>query len=276
MIIVKLMGGMGNQMFQYSFGKFLSYKYNLPLKIDLSFLKNRNMGPNFVYRDYDLDLFNISEDFDIRPTKSVYLISEPKFDFSDRIIEQLEKLDGHFYINGYWQSYKYFEPIIDQIVESFELKKPIMMSGDIRIIEMLNQIKNNNSVLINIRRTDYLNTDFHGVLSNDYVMKGIDIIKNKVDNPHYFIFSDDIQWCRDNIKIENMTIVDHSYKGDRFGWYLELMKSCKHFIIPNSTFAWWSAFLNQSNDKIVIAPKKWFNDPTIITDDLIPKNWIRI
>lgn len=270
------MGGMGNQMFQYSFGKFLSEKYNLPLKIDLSFLKNRNMGSNFVYRDYDLDLFNIENDFDINPTKQRYLVSEPNFQFSQQTIDSIRDIDGHFYIDGYWQSYKYFQSIEREIKNHFKLKNPIESSGNKKMIDMMDRIKNENSVLINIRRTDYLNTDFHGVLSVEYVMKGVDYIKNKVDNPHYFIFSDDIEWCIDNIKLDNMTIVDHSYKGDRFGWYLELMKSCKHFIIPNSTFAWWAAWLNDDNSKIVLAPKKWFNDSSINTEDLIPEKWIRI
>lgn len=270
------MGGMGNQMFQYSFGRFLSSKYNLPLKIDLSFLKRRDMGLNFVYRDYDLDLFNIESDFEINPTNQVFLVSEKNFQYSQEYADIIGRLNGHFYIDGYWQSYKYFEPIENEIRNSFKLINPISESGNQKMIDMIAEIKNSNSVLVNIRRTDYLNSDFHGVLSNDFVMKGVEQIENKIDNPRYFIFSDDIEWCKHNINLDNMTIVDHSYKGDRFGWYLELMKSCKHFIIPNSTFAWWAAWLNDDDSKIVVSPKKWFNDTTINTNDLIPPTWIRI
>ena len=141
---------------------------------------------------------------------------------------------------------------------------------------MYNKINSSNSVLINVRRTDFLNGDFHGVMGMDYINNAVSFIESKVDNPHYFIFSDDIEWCRDNIKLDNMAIVDHSYKGDRFGYYLQLMKSCKNFIIPNSTFAWWAAWLNENENKIVIAPKKWLNNESVNTKDLIPSNWIRI
>jgi hypothetical protein len=120
-----------------------------------------------------------------------------------------------------------------------------------------------------------IHTDFHGVMGNDYIMRAVDIIESKIENPTYFIFSDDVEWCKENIHLKNMKIVDHSYAGEKFNYYLQLMISCKHFIIPNSSFAWWSAWLNTNSDKIVIAPKNWFN-VDIDTSDLIPDNWIRI
>jgi hypothetical protein len=111
----------------------------------------------------------------------------------------------------------------------------------------------------------------------DYLEKAKKIIESKISDPHYFVFSDDIFWCEKNIKFPNMFLVDHSYKGRKFEYYLQLMSQCKHFIIPNSTFAWWGAWLNNDNNKLVIAPSKWFTNCDINTKDLIPfKNWIRI
>jgi hypothetical protein len=130
--------------------------------------------------------------------------------------------------------------------------------------------------MINVRRADYLNTDFHGVYGIDYIKSAVKIIESKIENPKYFIFSDDIEWCVENVNLPNMTIVNHFYKGSKFSHYLQLMMNCKHFIIPNSSFAWWSAWLSKSSDKIVIAPKRWFNRDDINTNDLIPENWIRI
>lgn len=272
MIIVTLMGGMGNQMFQYAFARALSLRNEVPFKIDLSFLKRRDMGPNFVYRNYDLDLFNVVEDFNIigRDVDNLLKMGEPHFHYSTTLPYMFDFKKHNVHINGYWQSPRYFYDFDKQIREDFKFKNPIKDS------EILTSIRNTNSVMINVRRADYLTTNYHGVMDMTYINSAVDLIKSKVDNPHFFIFSDDIEWCKENIKLDNMTIVDHSYKGDRFGDYLQLMISCNHFIIPNSTFAWWAAWLNENPEKIVIAPKKWFTDSKINTDDLIPQNWIRI
>lgn len=273
MIIVQLCGGMGNQMFQYAMGRNISIKYDVPLKLDLSFLKNRNMGPNFVYRDYDLDLFNIKEDFQINTTNFIR-IGEQHFHYNSNVENILKDRSKDFLLCGYWQSPKYFIDNESVIRNDFSFKNPIDVSG--RVFDMLSDIVSSNSIMLNVRRTDYLNTNFHGVMGMDYINRCVSHIENFVNDPKYFVFSDDVDWCRNNIKLSNMTIVDHSYKGDRFGSYLQLMKSCKHFVIPNSSFAWWSAWLNDSADKIVISPKKWFTDISINTNDLIPSSWIRI
>ena len=277
MIIAKLMGGMGNQMFQYAIARNLSLKYNVPLKIDLSFLQNKNMGANFVYRDYDLDLFNVFQDFEINQNR-ILRFTQNQFEYSSQLIQSIEKsiLEGSsVLLDGYWQSPLFFSENENQIREDFNFRDDVeLQSGQVK--DILDKIKSTNSVMLNVRRTDYLNTSFHGVMGMDYINKATQLIETKIENPHYFIFSDDVEWCKENIKLQNITFVDHSYKGDRFGWYLQLMSKCKHFIIPNSTFAWWAAYLNRNIDKIVIAPINWFTDGNINTTDLIPKNWIRI
>lgn len=293
MIIVKLAGGMGNQMFEYAFGRALSLKYNIPLKIDLSFLKRRDMGAGFVYRDYDLDLFNVNADFEIKPEdiQNLIRIGEPHFHYSELLVKRIDEIftgkdlnlppesfniERNILIDGYWQSPKYFLDSEERIRKDMTFRNPIENSEDEKVIAMLGDIKNSNSVMVNIRRTDYLNTNFHGVLGNDFIDGGTKIIESKVEDPKYFVFSDDVEWCENNIKLDNVVFVDHYYKGDRFSYYLQLMINCKHFIVPNSTFAWWAAWLNESSDKIVIAPKNWFTDPNINTNDIIPENWIRI
>ena len=111
---------------------------------------------------------------------------------------------------------------------------------------------------------DYYNNAIHLI----YEILGI--------NVNFFIFSDDIEWCRYNFKtLNNSIIVDHDHKGERFSNYLALMIECKHFIIPNSTFGWWAAFLSDHPQKTVIAPNKWFNKK-ITTKDLLPNSWIKI
>lgn len=272
------MGGLGNQMFQYAVARNLSLKHNVELKIDLSFLNNRNMGSNFVYRDYDLNLFNIKPDFEIDFSKRIVHSNQPHFHYSKSYIDSISNLllEGNsVLLDGYWQSPFFFSEFEEEIRKDFEfINKVENETGEIK--EMLNLIESTNSVMLNVRRTDYLNTSFHGVMGMDYLNKAKDIIEQKVENPHYFIFSDDVNWCKENINFENMTLVDHRYKGEKFGYYLQLMSKCKHFIIPNSTFAWWAAWLNTIDSKVVVAPKQWFTDNNINTSDLISKNWIRI
>ena len=277
MIVVRLMGGLGNQMFQYAFGRALSIKYNRELKIDLSFLTNRNRGSNFVYRNYELDIFNIENEFYNSDLEQLELINEVDFDFSEDISEKIGGIyhNKNILLDGHWASFKYFSEFESQIRRDFTFKNTIENS-DQNVMNMLSMILETESVLINVRRTDFLNSDFHGVMGMDYINKSKKIIEEKVNNPHYFIFSDDIDWCRENLKENNMTIVDHSYKGDRFSYYLQLMSSCKNFIIPNSTFAWWAAWLNNNLDKIVISPKIWLNSPNLELKDLTPHNWIRV
>jgi hypothetical protein len=236
------------------------------------------MGPNFVYRDYDLNLFNIEPDFDIDFSKRIVHSSQPHFHYSKSYIDSISNLSlegNSVLLDGYWQSPFFFSEFEEEIRKDFEfINKVENETGEIK--EMLNLIESTNSVMLNVRRTDYLNTSFHGVMGMDYLNKAKDIIEQKVENPHYFIFSDDVNWCKENINFENMTLVDHRYKGEKFGYYLQLMSKCKHFIIPNSTFAWWAAWLNTDEEKVVIAPKQWFTDNNINTADLIPSNWIRI
>ena len=98
-----------------------------------------------------------------------------------------------------------------------------------------------------------------------------------VEEPHFFVFSDDIDWCRENIVLDHpVQVVDHDYKGRKFGNYMQLMVSCKNFIIPNSSFAWWAVWLNEQENKRVIAPSNWFNEGDYNTEDLVPSTWIRM
>ena len=205
------------------------------------------------------------------------MAGEPHFQYSEQLMTAIgnELKNGkNIIVNGYWQSPKYFNENESTIRKDFTYKSQI--SEGTPEHEILKKIKSNKSVAVNIRRTDYLNTDYHGVMGKEYVDAGMSILENGGEKLHYFIFSDDIEWCEQNLKYENSTIVGHEYKGKKFGTYQQLMSECENFIIPNSTFAWWAAWLNENPNKRVIAPKKWFTDGNINTEDLIPKNWERI
>lgn len=289
MIIVKLMGGLGNQMFQYALGRAMAIKHNTTLRLDLSFLHDRTPRKNFIFRDFDLDVFDLHAEFatpdDLRPfffkpknTTQHYFIRlahlfnpycyyrEQYFYFDPDVFS----LPANTYLDGYWQSPKYFQHVSDIIRKDFSFRHRIQPDND-----LLNQILDSDSVCINVRRGDFLNTKLHGVCDMKYFKPAIQWMCEKLDNPLFFVFSDDQEWCREKFKLPfNYTIVGEEHAGWKFSTKLQLMASCKHFIIANSSFAWWAAWLNGKRDKLVIVPRNWFTNPDIITNDLIPENWI--
>ncbi|MEO0789174.1 MAG: alpha-1,2-fucosyltransferase, partial [Bacteroidota bacterium] len=145
------------------------------------------------------------------------------------------------------------------------------------LVELAGQIKMLNSICLNVRRTDFITDKTLNVTSVNYFKKAADYIAGQVEEPCFFIFSDDIDWCRKNLDLPYLVnIVGHEHKGKKFGNYLQLMSLCKHFIIPNSSFAWWAAWLSQqSENKIVVTPDPWFAAGDYNTKDLIPDDWIR-
>lgn len=297
MIITQLLGGMGNQMFQYALGRHLALKNSLPLKLDTSILLDWSPGRHHVNRGFDLDIFELAPLFatktDIAPynsqlmTKSekiffhskrklglVKINKEKSFEFDKSILT----LQGNQYIAGLWQSYKYFEAIEEIIRQDFKIKIPLVDKA----LVLLSKIKSCNSVCINIRRTDYVfvkpTADALGFIGLEYYKKALAILMSRISQPEIFVFSDDIEWCREHIQagMNPIVYVDHSYAGEKFSDYFQLMKACKHFIIPNSTFGWWAAWLNENLNKLVIAPEKWMNDTSIKTKDLVPPSWISV
>ncbi len=291
MIIMRLKGGMGNQMFQYAMGMKLAQMSNTKLRLDLSSLLDRSKG-NFVYRDYDLSVFNVKDEFVISPRllKAIYkvksakirkvvhsniakkrkVIKEEDFHFQPSL---LSNADINTLYEGWFQSPKYFEGIEDQLRQQFSFKNEILP----RSTTLLREIQHTNSICLNVRRTDFLKVDNLNTTDLSYFANAAKYIGSKVQDPTFFIFSDDIHWCRRNIVLDYpIHIVGHQHKGHKFSNYLQLMTHCKHFIIPNSSFAWWAVWLNDNSERIVVAPKRWFNDPKIVTSDLIPDEWIRM
>jgi len=292
MIIVKLKGGLGNQLFQYATGRQLSNIYDTEFKIDISFFET------YALHKYSLSPFNIREiiaspyevaSLTYQKTGTIertmrWLLSKPRrlavsyinekyFHYDPEI---LSLPDGVF-LDGYWQSEKYFEGISDIIRREFCIKTPVEGKN----LEILESISSSESVSLHIRRGSYVLPPYnavHGLSSLAYYQKSVDYIANAIKSPYFYIFSDDPQWTRDNLKLSYpCTFID---QNDAVKDYedLRLMSHCKHNILANSTFSWWGAWLNQNPGKMVIAPSQWFADPEMNnkTIDLIPGNWIRI
>jgi len=205
------------------------------------------------------------------------------FLFDDLVYEKMFTYDAEFfnlpdniYLIGFWQSPKYFKKIYNLLLNEITLKKTL--SAYSRTV--LHKIKHSNSVSVNFRRGDFV-TDpqihkRHGVLSLDYYQKAVNLLSGKIKNPHFFLFSDDINWVKKNWTGNfPATFVENNYPN-RQEEDLVLGSRCQHHILANSTFSWWTAFLNNRKDKQVIAPVKWFDQLKYDTYDLFPKEWLSI
>lgn len=280
MIVIKIKCGLGNQLFQYALGSALSDK-EVVVKYDLSWFGNYNEKD--VPRDLAIDEFKIdmplattAEIDSVRPNKLQLFFEKARgkfilnhhYSYNAGILKK-----KNAYLDGYFQSFKYFEVIRDKLLNEFQLVKGYS--------ELANALKTSiegevDSVAIHIRRGDYatIREDYNGLCGMDYYKKGIDLIKAKVSNIKLFVFSDDIEWTRTNLDF-GLPIEFVSRPGLTDAEELLLMSLCKHQVIANSTFSWWAAWLNQNPQKIVVAPKNWLVAAKIDTKDLIPGNWLR-
>jgi hypothetical protein len=278
MITVKLKGGMGNQMFQYALGRVLSIKNKTDLKLDISFFDLKLS--NITKRNYDLDVFNIKAEVVKKNSITTYISfllrkiirvsgKEKNFSFDAEILS----LGSNTCLEGYWHSPKYFAGFEDVIRKDFTPKNPLAQN----IHHLMKEVENQNSVCIHVRRGDYVGNKYHEVVSNEYYERGIKYISGKTVIEKIYVFSDDINWCRENLAFKTPAVfVGGEYVGIKGEGHMFLMSKCKSFIIANSTFSWWAAWLSNYPDKIVVCPKQWFGDASRATSDLIPDSWIQI
>jgi len=259
MIISKIQGGIGNQMFQYAYGKHLSHKYNTDLRLDIRFYDYQGTPRRkFILNKISKTIVNTNMNFSL--SGKIYQIID---DFNYKELPHI--LTDNYYLDGYWQSEKYFKESESLIREEFTpnaetisklLKTPFIDS---------------NTTSIHVRRTDYVTSNgYHPVQPIEYYKNAVDIIG---EYDYIFIFSDDIEWCKMNLSFKNMIFVE-GFTDVEDLW---LMSLCKNNIISNSTFSWWGAYLNRNKNKKVIAPNLWFGTQTnLSTIDIIPTDWIKI
>ncbi len=285
-VIVKLNGGLGNQMFQWAIARMLEEQTNVKALLDMSFFKKGYARP------YDLGIFKLKpmfvEDFwtkvkldfiwSFRKKMSwkqclgINLYSEKHFHFDPNI----NQVKDNTYVEGFFQSEKYFKCIEIVLRDDFTFLEPTTGENT----KILEQIQSTNSISLHIRRGDYVQKkryqNAYATCSLDYYKRGVELIAEKFENPTLFIFSDDIEWVKENLKLPYESVyVSHNTGGKSFE-DMRLMSLCKHNVIANSSFSWWGAWLNKNPEKIVIGPQKWFNDDKIVQTDVIPECWIRL
>jgi hypothetical protein len=285
MIVSHIIGGLGNQMFQYAAGRTLAHFNKTIVKLDVtSFEKDK-------LRTFDLLCFNANIAFatkqeinDLLPAhnfeKAFQYFSplsrrsyyrEKEFHFNKQVLS----LGKNVYLKGYFQSEKYFLHAKNIIRSEFTFKSNVIDSAKQFALKLNGQ----NSVAVHIRRGDFSKnsetTDYHGTLEINYYQEAMALIRSKIADPIFYFFSDDIKWVKENFSLPNSTLVSGEMTKNHIE-DLYLMSQCRHNIIANSSFSWWGAWLNDNPTKIVIAPEKWFNKGPKDTQDLVPEEWIKI
>lgn len=301
---IEMGGRLGNQLFQYAAVRNYMEQYNKSdLKINFSKLvyglNFENELKNFNVIDYEeiepraglnikqkilIKFMNFSEDL----MKKFFKGTNVKIKKFELLMKNFLMKNGVYYFNygyvdflpskyeniifkGTFESAKYFENIENKIREEFTPKHEKLKKN----LELYNKIENTESVCVTIRRGDFLTDEhksIHYVCTPEYFYKSINKINELIQNPQYIVFSDDVEWCKNNMNFPEGTLYE---SGDDPVWEkLRLMYECKHFIISNSTFSWWAQFLSRNENKKVIAPTKWKN--TFQNNDIYQDNWILI
>ena len=295
MYIVHVGGGLGNQFFHYAFGKALSIKNNCDVYYDIEAYKNFKVqnDPSSAKQHnlYCLKLYKTNviqaNPGDISKIKNMvtnvnrfpkifnkiyhkshqnishFIFYKPPGIYNPSLLDY----KGDFYFRGAFQSYKYFKDYRDEILKDFTLDIPL----DVQNSKIMDQIKSTNSVSLHIRRGDYVK--INALLPLAYYKNAIEYIMSKEKNLHFYIFSNDVDWVRVNLKIDAPSYAVDINPPNKGYYDLELMRHCKHNIIANSTFSWWGGWLNKNPEKIVISPKTYAGKNS---EDRIPDSWVKL
>lgn len=300
MIITRLSGGLGNQMFQYAMGRRLAIRHKTDLKLDIRFYQDPDFRKSCIPRALSIVALNIQGSFAkpdeidavrqfgsqatfaqrirrrlpilLGATTSRKFSKETTWDFDRKCL----RLPDNVYLRGFWQSEEYFVDIEDTIRKDFTWKERPGAKNRV----MLEKIVGCEAVSVHVRRGDYIHDSntkaVHGVCPIEYYQTAVEILRGRVNNPHFFVFSDDPEWTRQNLRLSSpATYVNHN--GEHKDYEdLRLMSQCKHHIIANSSFSWWGAWLAADPNKMVIAPRRWFVQDWRGLNGRFPPGWITL
>lgn len=286
-IVTHIVGGLGNQMFQYAVGRSLSLATGQELKLDLSSMRK------YTRRQFALEQFDIKAPaaspadlpgthkqstfdgwvrqlFDKRKSCRHFVERDQSFD------PGVLSLTGPVYLEGYWQSEKYFSSISDTIRRDFSLSAPFTAPR----AAVLGKIKNANAVSVHVRRGDYVTNPsanaVHGTLEPSWYESAMSRMAERIASPTFFVFSDDPAWAKVNLPSAWPTVFVEPQGDGLDAQDMLMMAACSNHIIANSTFSWWGAWLNPEPGKHVIAPSNWFKSTAHTDKDLVPADWERI
>ena len=295
MLTCNLMGGLGNQLFQYAAAKALATHHKLELVLDDSWFISTPRG--LTPRQLMLNALNIPEKcstyrkflprnrllqklilFFPRFNESILYESNP-FSYDGSLFDAVLSPERKYFLIGYWQSFKYFEHIRSTLQKTLKPRSQLSTHYD----NFLKKIKTTDSVMLHIRRGDYVTLksarSLHGAVPLSFYLKSMAQILKWHPQAHFFVFSDDIKWALDNLPKEYSLTFVHSETGKEDSVISELclMTQCKHHIIANSSLSWWGAWLSDEDcDQKVITPSRWVNKIEVNLCDLIPPAWVKI
>jgi hypothetical protein len=283
MLRIKLDGGLGNQLFQYAFLKAAARKIGTDFQLDISAynelpsraalkLQHLNLPTDIFYRGksmfHKINLLRLLRSLGIRKLGNIIVQHGIEYFQSNGI-----KPNSYFY--GYFQHHKYFDFLLDELVSE--------LTYTAELSKYTYQIEHSNSICIHVRRGDYIDkrgaANLMATISENYYLNAINhILKSGVSSPVFFLFSNDLSWSQDHLvsRVKHFgecILVDHSGSMNADLLDFECMKRSKHQVIANSTFSWWAAYLNQSSEKIVIAPKYWYKKTQLQQNDFYPSDW---
>jgi hypothetical protein len=287
-VIVRLNGGLGNQLFQYATGRAFALRHGVELLFDLSEYSADDK------RHYELGVYPVEARIATPADLSAFESREPPRGFMGRLKEkllpsphiyrephyhydaQLTEQNPPIYLQGYWQSYRYFSDAAGQLSRELTPRDPLE-PANAQVAAVIDVVT---AVSLHVRRGDYVTeahtNAYHGVCSLDYYREAISLIANRVPDAHLFVFSDDHDWTRENLAPGLPTTYVDANPPDRGFRDMQLMMRCRHHIIANSSFSWWGAWLNPAPDKIVVAPTRWFAASENNPKDLVPTGWVRL
>lgn len=289
MIVAQISAGIGNQLFQYATARAVSLRANLPLRLDLAYYsiqRNRSHRleaynlPASPAMDDDLSPYfstlhkrryvrRIAQTINtLRPFAWRRIIQEKSAKFDPRLLAVRRSV----YLSGFWQCERYFEDLASTIRQELTLTTPVPDCYRCALA----QIEACESVGLVVRRGDYLNIpNTQGICTLEYYRRAIEVITAKAPGRRVFVFSDDIQWCKENLAFEAEAVFVPNETPERPEEHLRILSKCRHFILANSSYAWWGAWLSPYRDKVVIGPAKWMQKAAQL-GDLLPAQWLRI
>lgn len=290
--VIKFKGGLGNQLFQYAFLRGLEERYNIEIKADMStYTEIYHELCVAKIQEYNVKLNISTEEEKMSICKIKHAGSQFKIGYKFKTLLEIlvnrryfyewkrpyikeSKIIQNDYFDGCWQCEKYFCDIRTQLMEELSLKKGISEEG----LQQIKELENCNSVLAGFRRGDYFKNakmkKHYGSCDIEYYQKAIEYIERNVENPVFYVTSDDMEWVRRNIVFHSKTIYREKEKRSSDAEEIIVMSHCKHAFIANSTFLWWMAWLICNKNAIIIAPYNWYADGT--KTDIIPDSWIKL
>lgn len=272
MKIVKVKGGLGNQMFQYAFHRLLQEKYHCEdVRLDLKYYGDAGVD--------DIRLSRLGRMHTRFQAATDAKLNKKYFFENNRAYRDVPALLDYQYYDGYWQSWRYLEPVAQQLRREFTCDDLSEQT-----LGYMKRFGGMNSVFVGVRRGDYFDNEklanHYGRTDVEYYKKAVAYMRERLDHPVFVFFSNDMPWVREHLSCDVMGLeadsVIYREKQDITDDFEELfvMRSCRNAIVTNSTFNFWGAWLMENQDKIIVAPRDWFKDDRPI--DIIPDDWVRI